>query len=185
LAGFLPADVASSSCWPASLPLVEHITAERARADEWASTMARNRAQLLPRTPAGAVAALLSAIADDDPAVGCGSMSPAAGDQLAAALGVQDCPAAVAAMHGQVVDPAKYESPDAGSIAEALSGDRAGGRVNACALTWRGLPAILGTPRSAGLPPGPQLGVLDVQREQGAGYRVTAYGRCPASRTRQ
>lgn len=162
--------------------VVNHLAALAESREDWEAGMERTRGQLLPRTPAAAVHALLSAVARDDPSAACWSFSPAAVDQLTSAFGVEDCAAAVRALHAGVDNPLAYESPDSQSIA-TVGGSSDGELVvvDACALAWDGLPGILGGSRTR-VVPGPQLGVLDMRRvspSQGlTGYWVVGYRRC-------
>lgn len=157
---------------------VEEVAADRARAAEWAQTSDRNRAQLLPGSPARAVRALVEAVAANDP-MACRMFAPPAAEQLAAALGAADCPAALSALHAEVVDPEAYGSPDSVAVRQRLAADAESGTGDGCSMTWAGLDRVLGGPRVAAPPPGPQLGVLELHRELGQGYRVTGYVPCP------
>jgi hypothetical protein len=83
--------------------VVEHLHAQQRRAAQWAQASEFNRAQLLPNTPGRAARTLLRGIADDDPIICTTLLAPAAGDQLAAAVGATDCAGAVLSSVSRII----------------------------------------------------------------------------------
>jgi len=68
-----------------------------------------NRAQLLPRTPREALAAVMATVADGDTSAACFLFTdPARAPQLAAAWGASDCPGCGGGLALQVTRPADY-----------------------------------------------------------------------------
>jgi hypothetical protein len=77
-----------------------------------------------------------------------------------------------------VVDPRRYEAPDADAVPSTVTRDGQSAAVDVCRLSWNGVTGILrGTPPSAP-PPGPQLGRLDLTRVLGLGYKEVHFAPC-------
>ncbi|MFI5614671.1 hypothetical protein [Amycolatopsis sp. NPDC051903] len=105
----------------------------------------------------------------------CFVLAPAAQRELAAAYGGPDCPGAVEALAQQVRDPLDYAN-NVWVPGEATSQLPDGStRVDACRLDFGSITDD--TPTSD---PGPQLGVLTLQQQQGQGQLVTRFERCPS-----
>lgn len=136
----------------------EQVTAQQARAQ------LENRGRLGAARPAGVLPVLLNAIARGETGAVCDSLLTAsARDEFVVATAQPDCPAAVRALSGQVVDRLGYAKAVAPGIRD---GDRLD--VDACRLTWPTRPVA-----------GPQLGRLTVGRAQaGTTYVVTAFRPC-------
>ena len=164
----------------------EHRAAQQRRTTAWAHASQLNRAQLLPRSPGRVARTLLGAIAEGDTTVCATLLAPAAGDQLAHAVGAADCADAVKVLAARVVDPRRYPAPDAATTPSTLSSDGQSAGLDLCGLRWDGVAAILhGTPTPGpqpvpdlGLQPGPQLGRLDLSRVLGQGLPIVHITPC-------
>lgn len=114
--------------------------------------------------PQGVLPVLLNRVAQNVPGPVCDNLlSAAARAALVAATGQADCPAAVAALSGRVVDRLHYAEGEAHStvVPDGLE-------VDACSLTW-----------PSGTAAGPQLGRLVVAHKPGGStYVVTGFTGC-------
>lgn len=137
-------------------------------------------ARLLPRTPGSMVAALVEGIgqANDPREVSrvCFIFSPRAQRQLAAAHGAPDCAGAIRALGAQVTDRLDYINnlwlPGAATTRGPSPDVQV---VDACHLDFS---AILDdTPTAT---PGPQIGVLTLQQQDGEGSLIVDYRACGA-----
>ncbi len=126
---------------------------------------------VLPSYPPGYAATLAKAVASVDTDV-CGEyLTDQAQGQLAVALGVADCPAAIHTLHSKVTDTDLYDQPqDATATAVAPDGSIT---VDACHLTW----SRWGAPPNAPSP-GPQLGYLVLQSPDKVGWIINGYRSC-------
>ena len=158
---------------------VQHLQTERRRAADETPASASTWAARLPRSPAEAANLLLKAVADGDPTVCTVGLSPTSAAQLAAAAGAPDCPSAVHALAGQVVDAARYPRPGSAAITVTPAVDGHTQIVDACHLSWGDLaPLLHGGSAAPTEPPGPQIGQLVLTQVLHRGYQIVAYTPC-------
>ena len=156
-------------------------TADRAAQSQHELDQAHDEAvaRILPHTPAGMVAFLVERIARPTPdavADACFVFNPTAGRQLADARHVPDCPAAIRALAAQVADPADYINNlwlPGSATSPGPSGTLV---VDACHLDFSSV--VDDTPHPH---PGPQIGILTLAQQHGAGHLIIDYRACPAS----
>jgi len=141
------------------------------------STEQLQPARELPTNPPDVAVALTEFIGEDGPnsvAQARLMFSPTAAVQLTTAVwGTTDCPAAIQALHDQMLDPSTYINavtipPNTWST----NGDNAA--VNGCAVTWNDLL----TDEPPPTPPGPLPGRLTLTRRDGKGWLITGYQAC-------
>ncbi|GGJ01471.1 hypothetical protein GCM10011581_43340 [Saccharopolyspora subtropica] len=126
-------------------------------------------ARMLLSSPSAVPTTLLTMIARSDPRA-CSLFSPGAQVRFAVVHGTSTCTEAVHQLAGQVTDQQRYESPAPRSYKIVYTASPV---VDTCGMTWDGLfqPQPL-------LPPGPRLGVLQVEQQLGAGWLITGYDPC-------
>lgn len=147
------------------------LTQQQAKVEQAAAQARENAisASSLQREPKDVVPTAMYLVAYDDAGTACALFSDEAERQFAQAAGAPDCSTAVHLLAAQVTDRRRYAEvtlpPSAVQVRDAV------GTVNGCAVTWAG----------AGTPPGPKLGLFNLQRVEGPGrgYLVTGYSPCP------
>ncbi|SEO56474.1 hypothetical protein SAMN04489732_101449 [Amycolatopsis saalfeldensis] len=133
-------------------------------------------ARILPRTPASMVDLLAEKIAFPTPdavATACFYFAPPAQAQLARSRGVADCPAAIRSLAALVSAAGDYVNNL--WLPGQATQDGPGGTllVDACHLTFDRLTDDTPHPN-----PGPQLGLLTLQQQQGQGHLIVVYQPC-------
>jgi hypothetical protein len=146
----------------------------------WQQAATRSANQLtlaheLPGTPPDVAATLMQLLGDGGPAAlseGCLLFTTPAARQFAATYGQPTCVAAMRQLHDHVSDPATYVNDlSVPTTAWTQVGDTA--TVNGCGATW----SDLFTERPL-RPPGPQPGLMVLNRLDGAGWQITSYRPC-------
>jgi hypothetical protein len=127
-----------------------------------------NQSGTLPEGPHQAVQDVYLFVAENQQSPICHTIfDAAAGSQFAAANGAKNCPAAVAALYGQLTDKDAYAQPDLTAL-PSPQGDTM--LISSCSFTVSG---------------GPRLGTFTLTHEQ-SGWRVTGYAGsapCPITST--
>lgn len=128
--------------------------------------------RIMPHSSGSFVQAMIKSIAERQPSIACGILTPPAGRDFAAAHGADTCEHAVDALSGQVPNWVAYENaallPLPGSATEYGPGGK-WLRVDACALAID--PPIAG-PTSLG------IFQLELAVGGGGGYQVTGFTKC-------
>jgi hypothetical protein len=124
----------------------------------------KGQSGVLPDGPHQAVADVYMFVAENQPTAACLIFSDAAKQQFAVASGAGDCPSAVTALYGQLIDKAAYAQP----ILTELPGPQGGSMtISSCSFKVTG---------------GPRLGTFTLTK-QAQGWEITAYqapSPCPA-----
>ena len=127
----------------------------------------------LPPSPPDVVWALVKLVGEDSSDMACLMFSATAKAQLAAAVDVTSCPAAIDALHQRVTDPNTYLSAlTVPQDSWSANGDTA--TANGCGVTWDNV--LFGSPPTD--PPGPLPGRLSLTRLDNQGWLITTYQAC-------
>jgi len=127
----------------------------------------------LPTSGRSAVLSLVEAVAFTVPQKVdgiCFVFTPPAAAQFAAAHQAMDCPGAIAQLHQQVRARGDYANDV--FIPGAADRDDPAHRIDACHLDFGNY--LTGATQD----PGPQIGVLTIERQYGNGYLITGYQPC-------
>ncbi|GAB3168330.1 hypothetical protein GCM10027258_94880 [Amycolatopsis stemonae] len=124
-------------------------------------------------TPTRAVLELLLLIARRDTARACSLFSSDAAYAFARTHSSTDCPGAVAHLASQILDPRAYRDDVLIPESAVMRIDANTKIIDACHLIWKDSLALY-----INIDPGPQLGMLTLQGQSGAGFMISGYLTC-------